>query len=248
MSYRTRYEVVDTIYRHAIARLVVAIAGQKVPREPYSRPINDAGYNLVKAFEAGAVYKPYQWLVDKKADDAITSLVEALIGENVAGGPYSDDVYWAAAKFVYAYRAKQEMQNCRITDFDEYWAERERLRQIGLTIDPATAETTWRYEDLNDPYDILDEEYHEGQVGREYFARNPGGEWVYCGDLPEATSELLWPTRRTIETEALVAEFFLLSELATAKSVEKAGLEGNTREKFALEGRDGKSTMDAVDE
>ena len=27
-------------------------------------------------------------------------------------------------------------------------------------------------------YGILDERYHGGQSGREYFAGNPGGEWV----------------------------------------------------------------------
>ena len=45
---------------------------------------------------------------------------------------------------------------------------------------------------MNDPYDILDERYHEGQSGREYFARNLGGEWVLFEDLPEATRKALW--------------------------------------------------------
>jgi len=95
-----------------------------------------------------------------------------------ARGPYSE--------------AGQEMHNCRMTAFDEYKAEVERRRQIGLTIDPATAETMFWYADMNDPYDILDEEYHEGQYGRERFARNPGGVWVDFNDLPEATHEALW--------------------------------------------------------
>jgi hypothetical protein len=192
MPYKSRYELVETIYKHAVAALVVAVAGQKVPREPYSQPIKDAAWNLVKAFKAGAVYEDFDWLVDKNADDAITALVEALVGENVARGPYSDDVYWAVAKFVYAYRAGQEMANCRITDLDEYEAERERLRQIGLTIDPAIAETMFWYADEGDPYDILDpEEYHEGQVGRVQAARNPGGEWIVFHDLPGATEKAL---------------------------------------------------------
>jgi hypothetical protein len=42
MSYQTRYELIETIYKHAIASLVVAVAGRKVPREPYSRPIKGA--------------------------------------------------------------------------------------------------------------------------------------------------------------------------------------------------------------
>ena len=192
MPYQTRYELVETIYKHAIASLVVAVAGQKVPREPYSRPIKDAAENLVEAFKAGAVYEDFDWRVDKNADDAITALVEALVGENVARGPYSDDVYDAVAKFVYAYRAGQEMQNCRITDLDEYEAERERRRQIGLTIDPAIAETMFWYADVSDPYDILDEMYYEDCVGRVRAARNPGGVWVAFQDLPEATYEALW--------------------------------------------------------
>ena len=126
MSYQTRYELVETIYKHAIAVLVVAVAGEKLPCEPYSKPIKDAAGNLVEAFQAGAVYQDFHWLVDKNADDAITALVDALVGENVPRGPYNEDIYEAVAKFVYAYRAGQEMQNCLITDFDEYKAERER--------------------------------------------------------------------------------------------------------------------------
>jgi hypothetical protein len=74
----------------------------------------------------------------------------------------------------------------------EYKIELECRRQIGLTIDPATAETTFWWADMNDPYDVLDERHHEGQTGREYFARNPGGEWVHFHDLPEATHKALW--------------------------------------------------------
>jgi hypothetical protein len=78
----------------------------------------------------------------------------------------------------------------------EYKIELEGRRQIGLTIDPATAETTFWWADMNDPYDILDERHHEGQSGREYFARNPGGEWVHFEDLPEATHKALWQRDR----------------------------------------------------
>ena len=74
----------------------------------------------------------------------------------------------------------------------EYNAELERRRQIGLTIDPATAETTFWWADDLDPYHILDEHHHAGCIGRERFARNPGGEWVHFGDLPEATCKALW--------------------------------------------------------
>lgn len=56
-------------------------------------------------------------------------------------------------------------------DLEERRIEIERLRQIGPTIDPATAETAFFWTDMNDPYDILQERYHEGQSGHEYFAR-----------------------------------------------------------------------------
>jgi hypothetical protein len=91
---------------------------------------------------------------------------------------------------------KTQMYKDRISsdeaDLEEYRIEIQRLRQIGLTIDPATAETAFFWADMNDPYDILGERYHEGQVEREYFARNPGGEWVLFEDLTEATRNLLW--------------------------------------------------------
>ena len=71
----------------------------------------------------------------------------------------------------------------------------ERRRQIGLTIDPATAETTFWWTDVIDPYDILDPKHHAGSAGRTRFARNPGasnGDWVDFNDLPEATRKALW--------------------------------------------------------
>ena len=44
-------------------------------------------------------------------------------------------------------------------------------------------------------YPELPEEYQ--QVGREYFARNPGSEvWVLFGDLPDTTREALWQRHR----------------------------------------------------
>ena len=116
MPYKTRYELVDTVYKDAIVALVGAVVGKKPYCEPYSETIKDAAWNLVEDFTARAVSKNSNWLVDEDADDAITALVDALVGENVAHGPYSDDVYRAVAKFVHAYRAGQEMQNCRIID------------------------------------------------------------------------------------------------------------------------------------
>ena len=49
------------------------------------------------------------------------------------------------------------------------------------------------YADMGDRYGILDKKHHEGCVSDEYFARNPGGEWVNFCDLPEATAKALWP-------------------------------------------------------
>ena len=93
MVYQTRFELVDKIYRHAIAKLVAAVAGQKATREPYSEAIIDRGLNLVKAFKIEGRYDSPKWLIDEKADDAIAALVDALVGEEVARGPYDEDVY-----------------------------------------------------------------------------------------------------------------------------------------------------------
>ena len=77
------------------------------------------------------------------------------------------------------------------TNPDEYEAELARRRQIGLTINPDTAETTVRLVDVGDPYDILDRSNHVGRWACEYFARHPGGEWILF-DLPDATDDALW--------------------------------------------------------
>ena len=56
-------------------------------------------------------------------------------------------------------------------------------------IDPSTAEVTWMYAQVLDPYGVypnVPEEYD--CVGRSYFARRPGSNiWVEFGDLPETT-------------------------------------------------------------
>jgi hypothetical protein len=137
-------------------------------------------------------------LVNKNQDDAIAELVDAVLREPQEGQrtKYSKPVYEAALKLVEACKALDAVYDYRLTDIDEYKAEVERRRQIGLTIDPATAETTFWFADICDPYCILDrEKYHEGQSGREYFARNPGAsnyDWVDFFDLPEATRKALW--------------------------------------------------------
>jgi hypothetical protein len=60
-------------------------------------------------------------------------------------------------------------------------------KAVGLHIDPEVAEVFWTYGQTLDPYGDdpdLPEEY--SCVGREYFARSPGGDvWINFGDLPE---------------------------------------------------------------
>ena len=78
-------------------------------------------------------------------------------------------------------------------------AQIERWRAIhkeeGLKIDPETAEVDWSYEQILDPYGVLDEwelpeEFY--CVGRVSFARAPGSNvWVWFGDLPKQTVERL---------------------------------------------------------
>ena len=60
-------------------------------------------------------------------------------------------------------------------------------------IDPETAEVEWTYGRVLDPYDVIGIPRGCDCVGREYFARRPGGDiWVNFSDLPEATREALW--------------------------------------------------------
>lgn len=94
----------------------------------------------------------------------------------------------------YICKIKCDLKGCCKTT-DEERAEFESIRkEEGKKIYPETAEVCWIYALTLDPYGIgpeLPEEYR--QVGREYFARAPGGEiWVPFGDLPEATSDSLW--------------------------------------------------------
>jgi hypothetical protein len=136
-------------------------------------------------------------LVNKNQDDAIAELVDAVLSDRQEGrcAEYNKPVYKAAWKVTHACKALDAVHNYRLTDIDEYKAEVERRRKIGLTIDPATAETTFWFADINDTYCILDRKYHEGQSGREQFARNPGAssdDWVHFCDLPEATRKALW--------------------------------------------------------
>jgi hypothetical protein len=136
-------------------------------------------------------------LVNKNLDDAIDSLIDAAssIFKEKEDGEYSKRTYGLVWKLVEAGNAVNAVNNYKITDIEEYQAEIERLRRIGLTIDPATAETIFWHADAGDPYRILDEKFHYGCVGRERFARHPGAsnsDWVNFEELPEATRDALW--------------------------------------------------------
>ena len=72
-------------------------------------------------------------------------------------------------------------------------------KEAGLKIDPETAEVTWEYAQILDPYGLHPDLPPEcDQVGRAYFARSPGSEvWVEFGDLPDATRDALWRKHRS---------------------------------------------------
>jgi hypothetical protein len=90
-----------------------------------------------------------------------------------------------------------------VTIAEKTW--RALLKIAGRQIDPKTAQVTWHYGLVADPYGVDCDLPNEGKcVGRLYFARNPGSEvWIESGDLPEATQAALkgkpiddeWPLR-----------------------------------------------------
>jgi hypothetical protein len=181
----------DKEFDDAIRALGKAAVGDNVPPLRYNR---DQVYEL-----AGDVAEAYQTgLVDENLHVAVRVLVGSVLRENAPREPYSDEVYEAARNVAEAYETACSNAFCfyRLTDVYDYEAEIERRRQIGLTIDPAIAETKiWRA-DSNDPYRILGVDYHGNDGMRlEYFARNPGAgddEWVHFHHLPIATRKALW--------------------------------------------------------
>jgi hypothetical protein len=52
-------------------------------------------------------------------------------------------------------------------------------------LDPETAEVTFTWGDICDPYELWVDD-KDGTAGRNYYARSPGGVWVAFDDLPEA--------------------------------------------------------------
>jgi hypothetical protein len=62
-------------------------------------------------------------------------------------------------------------------------------------IDPETAEVTFWWSDIDDPYCVYGRPV--ACVGREYFARNPDSDiWVWFGDLPKKTLKKLEHRRK----------------------------------------------------
>lgn len=197
---------VDKEFEDAITTLVIAAVGVNAAvgdnvagRWYRGSHVYQAAWDVAEAYQAGqAVYKDDSWVVDKNFDDAITALVYHVIRTNVPRGPYSGQVYEAARNIAEARQIGRlkPFYFYDLTYIEDYEAELDRRRQIGLTIDPSIAETKIWWADSNDPYRILDAEYHGGDERRpEYFARNPGAgddEWVYFHHLPIATRKALW--------------------------------------------------------
>jgi hypothetical protein len=77
-------------------------------------------------------------------------------------------------------------------------------KEAGLRIDPATAEITWCWGQVMDPYGVENLPKECWQVGRNRFARSPGGGvWVSFHDLPEATVAALLKKADTMDDDDL---------------------------------------------
>jgi hypothetical protein len=72
-----------------------------------------------------------------------------------------------------------------------------------LLIDPETAEVHFIYGQTLDPYNVIPDLPEElQQIGREYFARRPGGQiWVHFSDLPDDVREKLWRRAPTLRDD-----------------------------------------------
>ena len=72
----------------------------------------------------------------------------------------------------------------------------------GLRIDPATCERVCRVVQEVDPYQFLDLPDEEQCFSPEPFVRNPGGDWVWYGDVPEATFKAILDRAEKVEADA----------------------------------------------
>jgi hypothetical protein len=67
-------------------------------------------------------------------------------------------------------------------------------KEAATKIDPETAEVSWEYGSVRDPYYLFEHgDDWEDNIGRNYFVRAPGSDmWVWDGDLPEKVHAALW--------------------------------------------------------
>ena len=88
---------VEDEFKDVITAVVDAVAGESAPRRPFRDPVYKAAQSLAVAYRSGhAVHKGNYWCVDKHADEAITTLVETVVGGSAHGGLYREAVYEAA--------------------------------------------------------------------------------------------------------------------------------------------------------
>ena len=93
-------------FEDAITALVDAAAGERAPPRPFSDLANEAAQNVAVAYRAGhTVRKDNYWCVDKDADEAITALVETVVGDSAHGGLYGEAVDEAAQNLTKSLRA-----------------------------------------------------------------------------------------------------------------------------------------------
>jgi hypothetical protein len=86
---------------------------------------------------------------------------------------------------LYAGHLRQIVEEMRDQEKVDQWLE--SRKELGKLIDPATAEATWEYGQMVDPYGVGRVPPEADCIGRVRFFRNPGSEWIYEGDIPRAT-------------------------------------------------------------
>jgi hypothetical protein len=123
--------------------------------------------------------------LEPKADGNIKG-VSAKLEELIAQFHGSAGFEWYE---VYLRKVLEDIR--RLEEIDQWLEDRKR---VGKLIDPATAEVTWWWAKVLDPYGVLGaylpEEY--SCAGREFFARSPESDgWVLFDDLPDETIEAL---------------------------------------------------------
>jgi hypothetical protein len=85
-------------------------------------------------------------------------------------------------------RMRREQVERELAEIEEF---KRRIKQAAAAVDPETAEVTCQYVPVLDPYGIRPDNLEADCIGRTFFARAPGGEWVEFGDLPKAARERL---------------------------------------------------------